>query len=52
MHFFKFLSWFWLQWVFVTVHRPSLVAVTGATLYLWHMGIVAQRHVESSQTRN
>ena len=52
MRFLKFLSWFWLQWVFVTVHRPSLVAVSGATLYLWHMGIVAQRHVESSQTRN
>ena len=59
--------YFWLHWVFIVVHGLSLVAEHRLQVHglqqlwlvgsraqaqqLWHMGLVAPRHVGSSQTR-
>ena len=54
LSFFFFLrfTYLWLWWVFIAMHRLSLAVVSTGFLWcvllLWHMGLVAPWHVESS----
>ena len=48
-NFFKFI--FWLRWVLVAARGLSLVSASGAYCSLRCVGLVASRHVGSSQTR-
>ena len=50
--FFLRFTYLWLWWVFIAMHRLSLAVVSTGFLWcvllLWHMGLVAPWHVESS----
>ena len=55
-----FFFFFWLHWFVVVAHSLSLAVVSSGGFsccgahaqWLWLMGLVAPRHVESSQTRD